>query len=201
MTNIHELTPPPVRRTDALWQDPNLSGDLLLVALAIDHLIDTHGRRITSAEIKRVTGIGPAQYWCLIQQDIPHYEPPPGPRWCMYVGSRGGVCRRRPGVIRRVPDIETGEVAYRASCLPHKAWVEHVVGEIEAGWGGRVPPKPAYNTRSKLAPHFDEIDWPLWWRKWGASSLRREPYDITRDVARGGSPLAQRPRLRVVMGT
>jgi hypothetical protein len=91
-------------------------------------------------------------------------------------------------------DVPVYEVT---ACRAHWSYVQYEVAAHAEFLGARVPPKPAYNTRSRLAHHFPEIDFPVWWEK--LTQGRREPYDITRDPDRGGSPLIQRPNLRVVM--
>jgi hypothetical protein len=188
---------PVVTRPASLWADPVLTRDLLLLALVWHHLIDTASSKIRGEEVCGLTGWSGSHYRGLCLEDVPVYEPPARPRRCPYFGPRGGSCTRSVAGWRGLPDPDSGAVTWTTACRAHWSLVQHEVEAHTEFLGARVPPKPAYNARSRLAHHFPEIDFPLWWVK--LTEGRREPYDVTRDPDRGGSQLIQRPNLRVVM--
>jgi hypothetical protein len=188
---------PVVTRPASLWADPLLTKNPLLLALAWHHLIETQSPRIASEDVCGLTGWSDASYRGLCLEDVPVYEAPSRPRACPNVGPRGGKCQRSPAGWRALRDPDDGAITWVTACRAHWSYVQYEVAAHAEFLGARVPPKPAYNTRSRLARHFPEIDFPVWWSK--LTQGRREPYDVTRDPDRGGSPLIQRPNLRVVL--
>lgn len=188
---------PTTSRREALWQDPLLAGDMLLVALAWDHLLGAKAKSINGEDIERLTGMDVWKYRTLVLRDIPSYVPPKRPWNCSYVGPRGGYCPRRWASSARMADPDDGTVTWLVACTLHRSWAVHRFDQYRADLAERVPPKPAYNTRSRVAHHFDEVDFPAWWATW--TSNDDDPYDINRDPERGGAHVMQRPQLKVVL--
>lgn len=198
MTEVVQLRTA-LNRRDALFRDPHVTGDLLLVGLLWDHLIEAKAMAITGEDAQRVLGWRPGRYRSTCLDDVPTYEPPSRPRKCPHVGPRGGRCWASVALWRSLPDVDDGTVTWVGSCLPHHYIVDAALSAYRTACGVRVAPKPAYNTRSKLAHHFPEIDWPVWWEKLTQGRRYPEPYDVARDPERGGSVVIQPPKLRVVM--
>lgn len=195
-----EATPliPAANRQEAMLLDPLLGGNLLLIGLAWDYLLAHGARKITGVAVGRLTGLDEYRYRDAVHSDIPRYDPPARPRACQVVGPRGGTCSRRACHVRALADLDDGTVTWLAACTTpaHRLWFERRHNEYARSVEIRRPPKPAYNTRSKVAHHFPEIDFPVWW---AMLDHRRESYDVYRDPAQGGDLVRQRPRLRVVM--
>lgn len=212
---------PTTSRRAALLADPLLRRDLLLIALVWDHLLDTKpGETIRTKEVAQMTGLPYREILRQMADDVPRYKPPDTPELCQYVGPRGGRCNRRAARSRALRDADDGTITWVTACYDptHEAWADRKVALHDDLLGARTPPKPAYNTRSRIAHHFeDRLDFPTWWvmitterasRYAGTLTMgshsarlgirRDDVYDIARDPDRGGSPIIQRPRLRIV---
>lgn len=195
---VEQLRPTGSRR-EALYADPLLTGRLLLMALAVDHLIERGERQVRFTQVGAITGLDGWTVNRLLREDIPRYEPPARPERCQVVGPRGGVCPRPASVVLALLDGEDGTTTWVAACraVTHRAWAEGLQRRHREALGVRVPPTPAYNTRSRLAHHFPEIDFPRWWPQIQAHAYRGS-YDPARDPERGGAHLLQRPKLHLV---
>jgi hypothetical protein len=211
---------PASSRRDALFADPLLRRDLLLVALAWDHLLDTKpGEVIQLSTVARMAGLPYRAVLDLLVSDAPRYQPPPTPELCQYVGPRGGRCNRREARSHALRDPDDGTITWVSACYDptHTAWAQRRAQLHGEALGTRTPPKPAYNTRSRIAHHFeDDFDFPTLWvmlttakaNRWKTARVgsfeiplqvnQEAIYDVTRDPGRGGAPAIQRPRLRIV---
>jgi hypothetical protein len=209
---VEPLRPASCRR-EALFADPLLRGELLLIALVWDHLLDTTpGELIRLKHTARMAGLPYREVLRRLVYDIPRYDPPDKPEHCQYVGPRGGTCPRRGQVHRELRDPDDGTITWVSGCYnrDHRAWAERKAALHDEQLGARTPPKPAYNTRSRMAHHFEDVlDFPSWWIKLGTENAKRRfgicypinpdaVYDVSRDPERGGQSLIQRPRLRIV---
>lgn len=191
--SVTPLRPASCRR-EVLFADPLLTGELLLIALAWDHLIDTEQPDdLSAADVARLTGLSESSITYVLQKDVPHYESPPAPDHCQHPG-----CTRQRGTIAGLRDPEDGTIARLMCCHRHQEWGEALKRRHKEIAPGRVPPQPAYNTRSRLAPHFPEVDFPEWWGRLTLNHFIGDVYDQTRDPERGGTHHFQRPRLRIV---
>jgi hypothetical protein len=211
MPRIVEPLRPASCRREALFADPLLRRDLLLIALAWDHLLDTKPKRVIELrQVARMVGVPGREMLRLLVADIPRYEPPTEPESCQYIGPRGGRCHRRKWTSHPLLDVDDGTITWVSACYDstHRAWADRLAMLHDDALDTRTPPKPVYNTRSRMAHHFDDvIDFPAWWVTLTTAKADQESawptnqetvYDIARDPERGGCLLIQRPRLRIV---
>jgi hypothetical protein len=198
--NIRPLIPADCRR-HALLADPHVTDRLLVVAIAWDYLleVDATVRALTADRVTGCTGLSDRQYWEAVHGDIPRYVPPDRPRTCQYQGPRGGQCQLSVTQWDPVRDEHTGTVAWIASCrlLTHRAWADKQVADHQAGMRGPAP-LPIYNRRSRVAHHFPEINFPVWWERLTARHTEDHRYTPDRDPDRGGEVVLSRPQLRLI---
>jgi hypothetical protein len=197
---VRELRPgPPKTRRRQLLEDPNLTGNLLLVALVLDQLIAEGKRPIRMGKVAELTGLGGGMRRILLD-DVPRYQPPPRPGKCQVRGPRNGQCPRYASTVVALPDPEDGTTTWAAGCAltTHSTWATAEQRRHREALGDSVPPLPVYNTRSVLAASFPEIDFPEWWTRLTERDEWRR-YDVNRDPMFGaGDVVLQRPKLRVV---
>lgn len=173
--------------TAALLEDPEVTGELLLIALWIArayHLGDpppdggewTWGRvAIDVFGGSRAQGTVPAHHLhrvrAAVRADRPRYDPAAD-------NATAGMCSapmiRRPGTCGQSAttwgyqtDPATGRRVALGTCSRHTAWYRRQLDEnaaaVEAA-GDRLP-VPAPNVGGALARHFPTMNWPAIWRK------------------------------------
>lgn len=190
-------------RRRQMLNDPDLIGDLLLFALALDEVIEIHGRR----KIRRSDWIDDLEklargeelnavlhgHWVkrVLEQDAPRYEPAGkayrGPCSAPMV-RREGLCGGN-GTTRVLDrDPRTGEGAWVYLCSRHKELAAKFETRARE-WKANGRPSPAPNAGGVLRRYFG-IEDGLY--RWAA------PYSEPMEGGREETP--PRPRLRLIQG-
>lgn len=190
-------------RRRGMLGDPDLTGDTLLLALALDEVIairlEQGKQRIGQKWVREVTvlahgpdSLGLRQNWVknTIADDVPRYEPE---------GGRGRATCAEPMIRREGPcghsatvyfldsDPETGASRWVGLCRRHRDQ-QRFYDERRAAWLANGKPTPPANIGGVLRRHF-RLDWDSIYR-W--ASPDRPPMDG------GRAPTPRRPILRLV---
>jgi hypothetical protein len=190
-------------RRRRMLNDPDLTGDLLLFALALDEVIATRkgqgrktsGKNWTSAVTELARGTeGHLRYWAkhVVERDVPRYEPEPAeyPWPCVApMIRREGLCGKQGARHLTDRDPDTGEARQIALCSRHRS-LEAQFDAREKAWRANGKPLPPANTGGVLRRHFN-ADWDAIYR-WAAPG--REPMEGGREAT------PPRPTLRLIQG-
>lgn len=189
-------------RCRRMLNDPDLTADLLLFALALDEVIATRreqgrkksGRNWVSAVTELARGTeGYLRYWGkhVIERDVPRYEPSDsGGRACVApMIRREGLCGKTGGcgMVDRDPDTGEGRMVWW--CSRHKE-IEAQFRARAREWKANGQPCPPANTGGVLRRYFN-ADWAQIYR-W--ASPHREPMEGGREAT------PPRPTLRLIQG-
>lgn len=160
-------------RIARLINDPDLSGDVLLVGLILAATYDLDG--VAAANVRDIAQVAwpnkPLRdaYWRTkeaFRKDIRTYKPPSlmGAACQAPMVRRDGPCGRTPSLWGYVRDWTTGELSVVASCSRHPAWGN---AQFRANWDAKpdVVPLPVANSGGVLAGHFPELMWREFWRE------------------------------------
>ncbi|WP_029923834.1 hypothetical protein [Nocardia otitidiscaviarum] len=192
-------------RRRRMLNDPDLTGDVLLFALALDELLATRkeqGRRSLKnwvaevAELAHGTGEYYRPYWGkkVIREDFPRYEvaalEPGQPRCVAPMVRRDGVCGRAPQVWFVDHDPETGEGRNVGLCRRHRPGLEGYYQRRREEWRRNGKPVPPANTGGVLRRYFT-ADWDAIYG-WARPGV--EPMEGGREAT------PPRPRLRLIPG-
>ncbi|WP_159840172.1 hypothetical protein [Nocardia sp. CY41] len=188
-------------RRRRMLNDPDLTGDLLLLTLALDEFLvsrNEQGRkklRNWAWEVAHLTHGNSdyhLRYWTkkVIADDLPRYEPiKPKGRGCVApMVRREGACGNAGTTSRVDRDPLTGDSRWVHYCARHK----HLAGPVEARireWVENGKPSPPANTGGVLRRYFD-ADWDTVYR-WASG---REPMEGGREAT------PPRPKLRLITG-
>lgn len=194
------------RRVSAMYEDRRLSGDTLLVALAIAHLVDCDrsGHPDGGWSVSQVVqmlwptpehGHGPV--WAergktlvmkVLTDDVPRYLPPTVSRSCTQLKADGVVCGAKPIRGGTLTDPVSGEQVTARACGRHEKAMSAALAANRAMLAGQDVPRPPANSGGLLAEHLPELGWPEFW-------ARLDPHYQPCSPAR---PV--RPKLRVLPG-
>jgi hypothetical protein len=190
-------------RRRRMLNDPDLTGDLLLFALALDEVITTRreqGRKtlrnwvVEAAALVYDIDSNPyyRRYWGkrVIGDDLPRYEPADKKgRGCVApMVRREGLCGKASSTVRIDHDPMTGEARWVRFCARHK----HLVRDVEARlreWSANGKPCPPANAGGVLRRYFS-ADWDSVY-EWAAG---RAPMEGGREAT------PPRPKLRLIPG-
>lgn len=158
-----------------LIQDPQLGGDLLLLAIGLSAVYD-FGLEYEDG-IHGIGGLlwsgGHDPHWKIretFNRDVRTYRPPTGYSLSTCVRMCTGPMLRRDNLCRRnattwgyLTDWATGEKVYIGACSRHYSWFD---AESIANRGAKpdLVPLPHANHGGLLVNHFPRIDWPRFWR-------------------------------------
>jgi hypothetical protein len=186
-------------RRRQMLADPDLGGDLLLVALALDEVITargecgrhTLGRWVGEVtELAHGTGAHRRRGWVrqVIRTDVPRHEPARTgtPQPCV-APIRGGVCGKTSTWRAVDHDPAGGEARWVGLCGRHRG----LQGEFDARrdeWIAAGRPMPAATTGGVLRRYFD-ADWDGLYAWSGLAPM-----------AGGREATPARPRLRLIHG-
>lgn len=146
----------------AMMTDPDLTGDVLLLALVMSHGIHSNAEKtgkqlVKWSEIYQITGWEDRDLRQVLSQDFPRYEV----KWTKPVCAapmirRDGPCGKEPAysLVFTDYDPETGEGRQVGFCSRHGA-LQHDVRAHQKQWrinGALVPPD---NTGGILRRYFD----------------------------------------------
>lgn len=183
--------------------DPDLTGDLLLFALALDEVIDARaerkpgGRVLRAGWVSEVTvlakGDAPAyQHWgrLVLSGDLPRYqaEQTRGRRCVAPMIRRDGECGQRGSISLMDYDPATGAARLVDFCARHK----DQAGPVQARqreWAANGRPRPPANNGGILRRWYSG-NWNGIYR-WASG---REPMDGGREAT------PPRPTLRLIQG-
>lgn len=168
--------------------DPDLSGDLLIVGLGIARQIALGETRVRGSYLERLLGGSPyvdrdedgrrtvftPRTEAVLLGDVRRYRIPRGTRMCETPTPRKSACERpAPLAAGTVTDWTTGERRYVEVCTRHRAWAEDLIAANRADQPAR-PPRPRANRGGVLRRHLPWMDWPsIWLRlnpRWEAPS-------------------------------
>lgn len=161
-------------RAVRIMQDPEVSGDLLLVALGFALYVDFLGVKvIKSSELAKHLWPDRSkdeQWWKLrrvFEDDARTYKPP-RVKWERRCDSpmirRDGPCGQRATTWRYLTDWSTGEKSLLCACSRHSDWFREQELANRAAKPNEVP-LPAANHGGLMARYFPEYDWPAYWKK------------------------------------
>lgn len=191
------------QRHRKMLRDPDLTGDLLLFALALDELIATRreqgrttaGKTWTAAVTQLVRGGDSSylRYWAkhVVEGDVPRYEPAEGRgRPCIApMIRREGLCGKAGATYVLDVDPMTGEATRGHLCTRHRGLMAKYA-VLNREWIANGKPSPPANTGGVLRRYFN-ADWDQIYR-W--ASPHREP------MAGGREATPPRPTLRLIQG-
>ncbi|MFC3454050.1 hypothetical protein [Amycolatopsis speibonae] len=187
-------------RRRRMLSDPDLVGDALLFALALDEVLATRkeqGRRSTRPWVVDVAELmwGPATLSTryrirrVIGDDVPRFEPlhDPGSPCVAPMVRRKGLCGKRGSLSLVDRDPETGEARWIGLCARHRDMVTQFDARRKA-WIANGEPSPPPNTGGVLKRYF-QTNWAHLYQ-WAA------PHRTPLDGAVEATP--PRPTLRLV---
>ncbi|MFR9753981.1 hypothetical protein ACL02S_23480 [Nocardia sp. 004] len=193
-------------RRRGMLADPDLTGDTLLLAFALDEVLEIRceqgKKHLGRMWIREVTilAYGPnslaaQRSWVkrTIADDVPRYEPQRGPGRATCVAPmirRDGPCGHSATVrFFDIVDPETGTSRWVGLCRRHRDQ-ERLSDARRAAWVANGKPTPPANTGGVLRRHLsDVLDWNSVYR-WACPE--RPPMEG------GRAPTPRRPRLWLV---
>lgn len=192
-------------RRRKMLNDPDLTGDLLLFALALDEVIlirseDGRRRKRPGNWVADVAALAHGdshyhrRYWGrkVLADDLPRYEPPQieyGHPCSAPMIRREGLCGKH-GTTRLVDhDPHTGEGRWISLCSRHRP-LEEQFRARQRDWIANGKPMPPANAGGVLKRYWD-ADWDYLYR-WAAPG--RAPLEGGREAT------PPRPRLRLIQG-
>jgi hypothetical protein len=164
----------------AMIEDPDLTGDLLLVGIYMARVYLLREPDLESLPMDRIArAVMPRgsmwyrsrQVLRLFKEDIRRYEPE---RNLMAADlcrapmiRRAGECGQRANGGDWVTDPATGERTYLGACSrpEHHEWVRGVVANNREELERHPAPAAAANTGGVLTRHLPELNWEKFWRK------------------------------------
>lgn len=191
------------RVIEGMIQDPDLTGDLLLIAIAFQTVVlpGVRGRTFTRTRtwldaVSEAAGLRPFSIQMRIGDDTPRYQPPiPGYDFACDAPMirRHGTCGQ-PATTKGL-DINpaTGEQWMIGRCSRHNAraiWLAR--DERRRAWVDNGQPRPPHNTGGILRRHFPDIDWARLYT-WAAPHLEQTPGE-------GKPPTPRPPKLTLIRG-
>lgn len=157
------------KRVRALLDDPDCTGDLLAIGVALADLIDLgRSKRTWRAVGTRV--YGPKGRWDQLERelrrDVRRYDvthDPDAQQWRSKCAApmirREGPCGQQAGHRTIVTDPDTGRQQYLAACSRHREWfTREVVARRERAADVEKVDPPA-NTGGVLERHFPDVRW------------------------------------------
>lgn len=190
------------QRVQRMLDDPDCSGDLLLIGIALARHIDLGSARGSIKDaIAPVMNDGSTYWWyavrATLRSDVRRFRPDDSRGACQApMVRRDGACGRHGTNYRPYIDAETGERGWVAACgrAEHRAWMDARVALLrrlydEAAARDEVPVPPA-NTGGVLARHLPEVNWSAIWRR----------LDPEWTPAPEGEQRFAPPRLQMVLG-
>lgn len=190
-------------RRRCMLNDPDLTGDTLLFALALDEVIATReeqGRRTLKnwvaevAEMAHGTADYYRRYWGkkVIRDDFPRYEPKGSARSRCVVPMvrREGVCGKSAQTGFLDHDPLTGDGEWVGLCARHRPVLEGYYDRRRAAWLRNGKPCPPANTGGVLRRYFNA--------DWDAIYQWARPGEEPMEGGREATP--PRPRLRLIPG-
>lgn len=166
-----------------MFEDPKLTGDLLLVGIAMATHLDFQKKWITMKEVAKWT-YGPNDEYAVrkvsnvVREDIRTYRTPRLDSYaCQGPMPRAPKCRRSSTWSTTLTDWETGERTILRACSKHRHWFDELHAANRASKPDIVP-LPYANFGGVLAPYFPEIHWPKTYRTWDPKWVQHpEPPD------------------------
>lgn len=194
-------------REGLMFDDPDLTGDALLFALTLSHVLTrrkhdkTYRLRTgtTAKVLKEVRRLahGDSTHWRWIKKviadDVPRYaiDPPRALRCGAPMIRRDGPCGKSTSTRWIDRDPTTGEQEWIGFCSRHYTAQQDILRrERLADWVAHGRPEPAPN-RGGVLPRYFDTDWPKWWA-WAA------PYRTPSQGGREATP--PRPMLTLIQG-
>ena len=179
---------------DDLFDDPECTGDLLLLCLAIARIsyADERGK-VSIREIEKLTGLITAQVKGIIRTDTPAYRPPPRNRAyrCTVILPRAKrECGRSSSYYGKLRDAGDGTWVDAVGCSRHRDEVEAACRASWVAWTENGQPEPEPNSGGILMRHFTAANWD---HLYSWANFR----DIT-VTPRPSTPRA--PKLRLILG-
>ncbi|MGW5387162.1 hypothetical protein [Nocardia sp. NPDC003963] len=192
------------KRRRRMLNDPDLNGDRLLFALALDEVIVTRqeqGRRTLKNWVREVTALvygadeNLARYWGkqVVANDFPRYEAVGLRSMVRCVAPmirRDGPCGKRTQVSFVAVDPGTGAGEYIGLCSRHRAEHQPRYDQQRKDWIANGKPRPPANTGGVLRRYF-EADWDAIYQ-WA------RPGQQVMEGGREATP--PRPTLRLIPG-
>lgn len=195
------------RTVEAMLADPQCTGDLLLVGMAVSRHVHLRLARpedeaadLTWGDLCRpfIRESRNGAWWLIksvLQKDIRRYdafEDNGGHYFEARCGSpmirRHGPCGQSASIRAMVADPETGRRSWLAACRRHREWFDH-----EWAKSRQVEParEPAANAGGVLERHIPQIDWHYVWKQ----------VDPNWTPPPEGEETTARPKLRLIVGS
>lgn len=168
--------------TTTLYNDPDLTGDLQTLALALARQLAQHGRAQLATAM---TDLGWARYRIIdtIRSDIPRHEPTPGTGRCPAPQPTAGddhdlLCGRPALFALTAIDIDpdTGHQLHVGFCSRHGT-LQHEIRRHWHQWHANHEPSPSPNSGGILTRHFRTANWPDVYQRASTGQLLRTPLE------------------------
>jgi len=154
-------------------EDPDLTGDLLLVGIALARDVDRMDpkpdqRSSLTAVCEPYLGSDASwQVAHLVWKDRRRYAPDYSRT--VRCGSpmirRDGECGQRAKTMRQLVDFDTGEYHPVGACVRHLPWLRELWTDHVEERANREVPTPPANAGGILERHLPELDWTGLWKR------------------------------------
>lgn len=161
------------RAVETMLADPDLTGDQLLLGIALRHLFAAGTADATFKDVMALTGWDRARLIRTLREDAPRYIPD---------RSQAGTCAN-PMIRRDGPcgkraswktldfrDPDTGEITERGACSRHWPELQSAHRANRADWLAAGSPRPEPNTGGAL-PRYYDAQWLKVYKECGAWGL------------------------------
>lgn len=161
------------RRIAAMFADPDCTGDLLLLGIALlDKVVLRCETSDASAYYGAKAGLKKWQVTAALRGDIRRYDAlkdadsrDPARRCGAPMMRRQGPCGQSASRRALLTDPDTGRQQWVAACSRHVEWFDGRVRANRAHCEVETVAIPAANAGGVLARHIPEIDWHVTWSK------------------------------------
>ncbi|MFC7344893.1 hypothetical protein [Saccharopolyspora griseoalba] len=170
------------KRVRAMCADPELTGELLAVGVAMSAILDVKAAPKLSLyqihilafgpddqeipmECARTGRMRPGRAGYAIRGDARRYAPPYPEAKCLAPTPRKKHCGRKANHFGLLTDWSTGEQYRHAACNRHREWYRDTWKANQEAKPEDGGPLPYANTGGVLARHFPEVNWVKLWSK------------------------------------
>lgn len=161
------------RRVETMLADPDLTGDQLLIAMAMSHFFGSRdGEDAKFSDVMDLTGWDRPRLIRALRDDAPRYTPDRSQASVCAnpMIRRDGPCGKRAWNDLPFRDPDTGEVTQRGACSRHWPELQSQHRTNRADWLAAGSPMPGPNTGGVL-PRYFEGDWLKLYKNVGAWGL------------------------------
>lgn len=183
------------RALAAMLEDPDLTGDLLAVAIALRWVLDSGDTSKWLNRVAEAIGHRPQRVRIAIGDDMPRYKGDMTSPVCdVLMPRRGDACGKRASNYTSDRDPETGALRLVGRCTRHDVdrafWL--CLEDRRKQWEANGKPLPPHDTGGILRRHFPGYNWADIYT-WARPGVEQTPG--------GGKPkILPRPKLILLRG-